>query len=362
MRTLNISIDVGGTHSRLQCEIIENNQILQKSDEYKEVIGSKKALKDFIKSSLTNFAPDLTPNKCVIGFAGAIIDRREVEMTNWVDRPIITKNDLVDWGLPTSTFMVNDMELAGYGLLDMELAGSGLLDMEAKNLIPSEFCKTLFLPKNQSNKYSHHKLIIAPGTGFGTGCIVEIKSQSGEIFYEVISSEVQHIQIPSFDEKHARIMKIMSTGKRNRNYLNHEDFVSGQGLEDIYAALQQLSGKKNSQKKAGDIAALALKEEDSLAVEALNYFYRVAGRIAQAMCLVIQPYGGVFLCGASTVKNADFISHSDFLKELHNSLVRKQLLEQFPVYIITKSNINIAGGLWVVRNKTLSIDDNYNAK
>jgi len=84
-------------------------------------------------------------------------------------------------------------------------------------------------------------------------------------------------------------------------------------------------------------------------VEALNYFYRVAGRIVQAMCLVVQPYGGVFLCGASTEKNADFIPGSDFLKEMHNSLVRKEMLEQYPVYIVTKRNINIAGGLWVCR-------------
>ena len=68
------------------------------------------------------------------------------------------------------------------------------------------------------------------------------------------------------------------------------------------------------------------------------------------MCLVVQPYGGVFLCGASTKKNADFITNSNLMKELHNSLVRKQLLEQFPVYIVTKFDINLAGGLWAGRN------------
>jgi glucokinase len=338
MEKLYVSIDIGGTHSRLQCEIIGADQVIQKSNEYKSIIGDKRALEIFIQNSIKDFT-DLKPDKCVTGFAGAVIDRKEVAMTNWLNRPVISKIDLIKWGLPESTFMVNDMELAGYGLLDME----------AKNQIPSEYCKTLFMPENYSQKYSKHKLVIAPGTGFGTGCVIETKTQSGEMFYDVISSEVQHIQIPPFDEKHAEIMKMIFAKKKDRLYLNHEDFVSGEGLEDTYSALQKIGGLEIDNKNAAEIANLALQNKDDLAVEALNYFYRVVGRIVQAMCLVVQPYGGVFLCGASTEKNVDFIPQSDFLKELHNSLIRQEMLEQYPVYIVTKSDINVAGGLWACR-------------
>ena len=338
MKKLNVSIDVGGTHSRLQCEIIEADQVIQKSDEYKAVIGNKTELEKFIQNSIKDFT-DLKPDKCVVGFAGSIIDRQKVAMTNWLKRPVISKNDLIKWDLPKSTFMINDMELAGYGLLDLE----------AKNLIPSKYCETLYMPQNYSDKYSKHKLVIAPGTGFGTGCIIETRSNSSDVCYEVISSEVQHIQIPPFDKKHAEIMKLIFAKKTDRPYLNHEDFVSGEGLEDTYAALLKINGIEKDNKKAAEIADIALQNKDDFAVEALNYFYRVAGRIVQAMCLVVQPYGGVFLCGASTEKNADFIPGSDFLKEMHNSLVRKEMLEQYPVYIVTKRNINIAGGLWACR-------------
>ena len=195
-----------------------------------------------------------------------------------------------------------------------------------------------------------NKLVIAPGTGFGTSSIVKVRTRSKEIISNVISSEVQHIQIPSLDEKHRKIINIILTDENNRNFLSYEDFVSGKGLEDTYNALLQMEGKETNGKKAEDIAEDAVKNSDPLAKEALDIFYRCVGRLVQAMCLVIQPYNGVFLCGASTINNSSFISQSSFMKELHNSPVRKQLLIQFPVYIVNKPDINIAGGLWACRN------------
>lgn len=117
-------------------------------------------------------------------------------------------------------------------------------------------------------------------------------------------------------------------------------------MEDTYNALLRLNGKKPNGKTAAEIAREAVNESDEVAVHTLNYFYRITGRLIQTMSLVIQPYGGIFLCGTSTVRNADFISKSGLLEEVHKSMVRKELLEQFPIYIVTKENINVAGGLW----------------
>ena len=341
-KKLNVSIDIGGTHSRLQCEVVCDDKIISRSVEYIRNIRDKDSLKRFIKESISDNTTELQPSNCIIGFAGAVIDRRKVSLTNWKNRPTIYFEDLVDWGFSEkSTLMVNDMELAAYGILDMD----------DKKLIPSKQCYILYEPEKVSANHFKNKLVIAPGTGFGTSSIVEIKTHSEEIISNVISSEVQHIQIPSFDEKHRKIIDIILTGKNNRNFLSYEDFVSGKGLEDTYNALLQIEGRETNGKTAKQIAVDAVKNSDPLAKEALDIFYRCAGRLVQAMCLVIQPYGGVFLCGASTINNSSFISQSGFIKELLNSPVRKQLLIRFPVYIVTKPDINIAGGLWACRNK-----------
>lgn len=338
MKKLNISIDIGGTHSRLQGEIIENDRVISTSAEFKKIIKSKSELESFIRHSLDEFS-DLNPTNCVIGFAGAVIDRSYVSITNWNNKPTITREDLCNWGLPQNTFMVNDMELAAYGLLAMKEAAE----------IPSEKCQILYLPDNLSTHYTQNMLVIAPGTGLGTASIVETLTPSHDNFQQVISSEVQHVQIPPLDENHAKMIQIMLGKKEKRGYLNFEDFVSGQGLEDSYNALLRLNGKKPGNKTAAEIAGEAISGAEEIAGQALNYFYRITGRLIQIMSLVIQPYGGIFLCGTSTVRNAEFIFRSDLLREIHNSLVRKELLEQFPVYLVTKENINLAGGLWAAR-------------
>ena len=94
MKNFNLSIDVGGTHTRLQAEIIENKKVTFFSQEYEKIINSKDELKSFITSSLNDIDTKMKPTHCVVGFAGAVIDHHEVEITNWKNRPIIILEDL----------------------------------------------------------------------------------------------------------------------------------------------------------------------------------------------------------------------------------------------------------------------------
>jgi len=342
MKDLNISIDVGGTHTRIRAEIIEGNKIIHTSREYKQRINSKIELEKFIKFTVNDIKSNLKLNKCVIGFAGAVIDHREVTITNWKNQPTINLNDIKEWGFPKNrTNMVNDMELAGYGILDME---------EKKDLNSGQ-CEILYKPDIPAKNRINNKLVIAPGTGFGTASIIEFTAHTGVKVKDVLSSEIQHIQIPAFDERHAEIIEIFLLKKTDRSFLNYEDLVSGKGLEDTYKAIQQIDGiKKDVDINASKIADLAVKDVDNSAIEALDFFYRCTGRIIQAMALMLQPYGGIYLCGASTINNASFIQKSKLIEEFHNCKIRHQLLFQFPVYIITKPDINMAGGLWACRN------------
>ena len=341
MKRLNVSIDVGGTHTRLMAEMILDGKVDLSSVEFKQKIGSKEELKNFIHSSLSQMDLNYMPTHCVIGFAGAVIDHKKVAITNWKNKPTIILEDLEKWGLPKNkTIMVNDMELAGYGILDMI----------EKNEMNSNQCETLYKPDFPIQNRINNRLIIAPGTGFGTANIIEFTAISGEIVKDVLSSEIQHIQIPPFDERHAEIISIILSKKTERTFLNFEDFVSGKGLCETYEAILKLDGIELEDKDAAEIADSAVNRSDKYAVEALNIFYRCVGRIIQAMALNVQPYGGIFLCGASTINNAKFIHQSTLMDEFHNCLIRQQLLTQFPVYIITKPDINIAGGLWACRS------------
>ncbi len=341
MKKVNLSIDVGGTHTRLRVEIIENGKITFTSQEYIQKINSKTELKSFIKSSLNDINSDIKPTHCIIGFAGAVIEHREVKITNWENAPTIILEDLNEWGFPeNNTIMLNDMNLAGYGILDME----------ENDKMNSDQFEILYKPDFPAKNRINNKLVIAPGTGFGTASIIEFITHSGKRVKDVLSSEIQHIQVPPMDDRHTEIISIILSNKPERNFLNFEDFVSGKGLRETYEAILKLNGIERTEKDAKQIAESAVSGSDKYAVEALNIFYRCVGRIIQAMALIIQPYSGIYLCGASTINNAKFIHQSGLIEELHNCLIRQQLLIQFPVYIITKSDINIAGGLWACRN------------
>ncbi|MCK4979726.1 MAG: glucokinase, partial [Candidatus Delongbacteria bacterium] len=200
MKKVNLSIDVGGTHTRLQVEIIENGKITFTSQEYKQKINSKEELKSFIRSSLNDIDSNIRLTRCVIGFAGAVIDHGKVEITNWKNTPTIILEDLVKWGLPeNNTIMINDMELAGYGILDME----------EKDEMDSIQCEILYKPEFTANNSTNNKLVIAPGTGFGTASIIEFTNHAGEKINSVLSSEIQHIQVPPLDGRHAEIIDII---------------------------------------------------------------------------------------------------------------------------------------------------------
>ena len=139
---------------------------------------------------------------------------------------------------------------------------------------------------------------------------------------------------------------------------NWEDFVSWRGLVYIYGALVNMSNPLPSKilkwEKDGDKAALialaAILQKDKLSKKALELFYRCTGKIAQILALAYQPFGGIFLCGDVIRKNQSFIPESGFLKELHKNGTQSHLLKMFPLYIVTKKNLNIMGNLRAARN------------
>lgn len=334
---LNISIDVGGTNTRLQFETIHNGKKIETSEIFKAKIDSKQKLQELIRNSISK--QKQLPDRCTIGFAGIVLNKNEVNLTRWQDKKEITLQDLYDCGLPKNkTLMLNDMELAGYGFLSSEESGYKFKKMYEPQI------------KTQTEPERLRSVLLAPGTGFGTTGVISGKTKFGEKYYEVIPSEVQHITVSALDEKHEKILRWMKN-KLKLSYLpSWEDFVSGNGLELTYQGLIELyyPKMKTGKLSAEQIAEKALKDE--ICKEALDIFYRCAGKLTQVIALFFRPFNGIYLCGTTTLKNAELIKQSGFMEELQKSTDRAAILKLFPVYIIDDEDINIKGGLWVCRN------------
>ena len=249
-KKLNLSIDVGGTNTRLQFEIIQNGKQIETSKTFKAKIDSKQKLQEFIRDSITKQKTLL--DNCTIGFAGIVLNKREVNLTSWQNSTKITLQDLYDCGLPQNKIlMLNDMELAGYGFLALEETGYQF--------------KKLYEPsvKTQIKPGSSRSILLAPGTGFGTTGVIKGKTKSGEKYFEVIPSEVQHITVSHLNEKHEELIKWMKNKMKLSNLPSWEDFVSGSGLELTYQGFIELFYPKMKLEKlsAEQIAEKALKNE-----------------------------------------------------------------------------------------------------
>ncbi|MBC8485862.1 MAG: ROK family protein, partial [Bacteroidetes bacterium] len=321
----------------LQFELVKNGQQIETSEIFKAKIDSKQKLQEFIRNSING--QKQLPDKCTIGFAGIVLNKNKVNLTRWQNSSKITLQDLYDCGLPENkTLMLNDMELAAYGFLSLE---------------KSEYkFKKLYEPsiKAQTEQDHSRSVLLAPGTGFGTTGVITGKTKTGEKYYEVIPSEIQHITVSPLDEKHEELIKWMKNKMKLSNLPSWEDFVSGNGLELTYKGLKELfyPNLKIEKFSAEQIAEKALKDE--ICREALDIFYRCAGKLTQAIALFFRPFNGIYLCGSTTTQNAEFIKQSGLMEELQKSTDRATILKLFPVYIIEDEDINIKGGLWACRN------------
>jgi len=349
------AFDIGGTNTRVQ--VIQKNNLsidipLEK-DIFELHISSKGKLKKLIQELVFIRWKKFCLKQCVLDFAGPVLNHQSVRMSNWKGSPVIKMNELIEWGLPRNcTLMINDIEAASFGILSL---------IET-NQLSSAGCSILYEPDKPVSqiKQSNNMILLMPGTGLGTAGLVSIMDKTGMVIYKPIASEIGHAPASPINQIHEDVIRWLKNEKIIKyDWPSWEDFVSGRGLVHIYEALVNITNPLPSEiikwKKDEDgapiIARAAIQQMDKLSEKALELFFRCTGKIAQILALAYQPFGGIFLCGGVIRKNQSFIPESGFLEELHGNAIQSNLLKMFPVYVVTKKNLNIIGNLWAARNQ-----------
>lgn len=326
-----LSVDVGGTKTRAALASIRGGRAVLLW-QVESPLAGKTALGRFIRDILRD--GDSAPARCAVDFAGPLKGRGEARMTNWAGNPVIRLTDLHRWGLPPGgTLMLNDLEASAAGVLALAEEGA-----------PRDRVATLYAPQKGGGAGDGPRVVVAPGTGLGTACII------GGV---PLPSEIQHAAAAPLDARHAGVVAWFE--RTMGRYPSWEDLASGRGLEATFRALcamdrvpehrNPLHGRRED--AAGAVARAA--GSDPLAREALDYYYGCAGRVAQMLALAVQPAGGVFLCGSTTTGNAVFIRKSRFLREFHANTAQRALLRRFPVFMV-KADLNLSGGLLACRH------------
>ena len=328
--------DVGGTNTRIRVvqlapdmlrspRVILNRAVrLSRKQSFLEYLGE------------TTGALERPPSQAVFCCAGPATDGW-VSMTNWEDVPDLHLKELADCGLPADRIvMVNDMEAAAASVAAHHRK---LAELDLITLAPGA---------GQQATCRRNSVILMPGTGTGVAGVLEDTLPGRPRHLVTVSCELQHTPIPELDAEQAAILAALRAeipGGRP----SWEDFISGRGLERIYACLGRQAAQGTGAVEvmpAAAIANRALEAKDVLCRAALEIFYRCAGSLAQLLALGFQAFGGVFLAGESTRQNLALIRESGFLRAFHDNPVRADWLRIFPVYMTT-ADVNLAGAAMI---------------
>ncbi len=159
-----------------------------------------------------------------------------------------------------------------------------------------------------------NKLVIGPGTGMGMAALIPCL-RDDVVHWHPIPSEAGH---STFSPNSEREFALLTMLKKHYYRISIERLISGIGIKTIYDTLAEIDGIAIKNFSPADISNLALAGEDLLAVESLNLFCSILGRVAGDHCLHFSAFGGVYIAGGIIPKILPFFLKSDFRKVFEN--------------------------------------------
>ena len=331
-RDLVLGFDVGATNTRASVGVLSD----QGTEPHPAIEGSltteassKGALYDFVVSVLRLFEDTDRIEAATFAVAGPVEGGVRAKMTNWAESSPIHVDELVALGLPKGrTQLVNDLYAGARGL-------TSWLDR------PHREDDLLTIHEAPPAERPGNLVFLAPGTGLGTAGIVRL----GEEYYPV-AAETQHSLLPVFDEDVRRVIEQFSAAPSGAP--SWEDVASGVGLSRTYLAYCAILGQPphlvGGEGTSREVAEAALAGQDEAAVRTLELYYRVLGRYAQMIALTFQPCEAVYIGGASTRRNREFIQRSTLVEQFLANRVQGRLLSEIPVRLVLQE-VNLDGAL-----------------
>ncbi len=146
--------------------------------------------------------------------------------------------------------------------------------------------------------------VIGPGSGLGVACAVP--TDGGGI---VVASEGGHTTLPGISAREDAIINCL---RERFGHVSAERAISGQGLENLYAAIATIDRIAAPTRDAPEITRAALDGSCPLSVVTLDMFCAMLGTVAGDVALMFGARGGVFIAGGIAPRIIDFLARSDF--------------------------------------------------
>ncbi len=196
-------------------------------------------------------------------------------------------------------------------------------------------------------------LVAGAGTGFGAALLVP----EGEN-HRILASESGHADFAPGDEQQAELAAWLR--RRLGRRCTVEDLLSGRGLVRVYAFVSNLKDAEDPALPDPPAVTAAAKAGDRRAIQAIALFCRIYGTTVGNLALFSLPYGGIHLAGGIAPKLLPWLEgrsqeESGFL----NAFLRKgkmaQLMERFPVSVVTDTEVGLKGALHLAERSLATV-------
>ncbi|MEJ5166181.1 MAG: glucokinase, partial [Thermoanaerobaculia bacterium] len=119
---------------------------------------------------------------------------------------------------------------------------------------------------------------------------------------------------------------------------SYENFVSGEGLLNIYKSIKNLKDSKNFKDPGGYVRKKA-KEGEKEGMEAIKFYFLALALYCQTLALALKPLKGIFFGGKAIKRNFEFFPKKEFIEIFTNHPKQEKLLKKIPIYFIKKDLI-----------------------
>jgi glucokinase len=176
--------------------------------------------------------------------------------------------------------------------------------------------------------------ILGAGTGFGVSCLARYRDLAVPM-----ATEGGHMSFAPSDADELAVLQLMW---KQSGRVSIERILSGDGLEHLHRALEQLAGRARSELTAAEISAAALRDEAGPSA-ALAMFCSIFGAVAGDMALAHGARGGVYIAGGIAEKIAEFLIQSPFRRRFEDKGRLTPYVAAIPTRLIVYPDIALLG-------------------
>lgn len=169
--------------------------------------------------------------------------------------------------------------------------------------------------------------LIGPGTGLGVSGLLPTHAGT----WLPLAGEGGHVSLCGATPREDAVIAAL---RARFGHASAERAVSGQGLENLYAALQSLDGVPAAPLAAADISQRALNGSDPQAAEALALFCALLGSVAGNLALTLGSFGGVYIGGGIVPRLGAYFDQSAFRARFEAKGRFAAMLASMPVFVI----------------------------